>query len=87
MRPSSPERDPGRRVAALIRRDRAQVRDALGFRPATRADEEALAGWLAAEVAPAEPSDDRLRETLLTRWSLVAAAGPAGGQDRRGCHV
>ena len=65
--PSSPERDPGRKVAALVRTDRAQVRDALGFRPATRADEEALAGWLAAEVAPAEPSDDRLRETLLTR--------------------
>src|SRR5664280_2482747 len=67
MRPSSPERDPGRKVAALVRPDRAQVRDALGFRPATRADEEARAGWLAAEVAPAEPSDDRLRETLLTR--------------------
>jgi hypothetical protein len=46
---------------------RAQIRDALGFRPATRPDEEALAGWLATEVAPAEPSDDRLREALLTR--------------------
>jgi hypothetical protein len=63
-RPSFPERAPGRKVAALVRPDRAQVRDALGFRPATRADEEALAGWLAADVAPDEPSDDRLRETL-----------------------
>src|SRR5450759_214250 len=52
---------------SLVRPDRAQVRAALGFRPATRADEEALAGRLAAGVAPAEPSDDRLRETLLTR--------------------
>ena len=48
-------------------RQNTQVRDALGFRPATRPDEEALAGWLAAEVAPADPSDDRLREALLTR--------------------
>ncbi|HEY5880368.1 MAG TPA: DUF4158 domain-containing protein, partial [Nakamurella sp.] len=44
---------------------RAQIRDALGFRPATRADEEALTGWLAAEVAPLEPSDERLRDALL----------------------
>ena len=50
------------------RAQNTQVRDALGFRPATRPDEEALAGWLAAEVAPAEPSDDRLREALLTRF-------------------
>jgi TnpA family transposase len=46
---------------------RAQIRDALGFRPATRADEEALAEWLAAEVAPLEPSDERLRDALLVR--------------------
>jgi hypothetical protein len=46
---------------------RAQVREALGFREATRADEEALTTWLGEEVAPDETSDDRLREALLAR--------------------
>ena len=45
-----------------IKYHRSQIRDALGFREATRADEEALTVWLAADVAPTEPSDDRLRE-------------------------
>jgi len=46
---------------------RAQIRDALGFREATRADEEALTAWMAEEVAPVELSEDRLREALLSR--------------------
>jgi hypothetical protein len=46
---------------------RAQVRRALGFREASRADEEKLVFWLAAEVVPVEPSDERLREALLAR--------------------
>lgn len=46
---------------------RAQIRRALGFREASRADEEKLVFWLAAEVAPAELSDERLREALLAR--------------------
>jgi hypothetical protein len=46
---------------------RAQVRRALGFREAARADEEKLAFWLAGEVAPVEQSDERLREALLAR--------------------
>ncbi|MFJ7416941.1 DUF4158 domain-containing protein [Streptomyces sp. NPDC098077] len=33
---------------------RKQIREALGLRPATLADEEALTGWLAAEVCPVE---------------------------------
>jgi len=33
---------------------RAQIREALGFRPATVEDAEGLARWLAAEVAPRE---------------------------------
>ncbi|MDX3572114.1 hypothetical protein PV648_22935 [Streptomyces sp. ID05-47C] len=33
---------------------RTQIREALGFRPATRADEERLTGWLADEVCPVE---------------------------------
>ena len=48
---------------AIVRTDRAQVRDALGFRPATRADEEALGG----RGGPGRAVGHRLRETLLTR--------------------
>jgi hypothetical protein len=46
---------------------RAQIRRALGFREATRDDERKLADWLAAEVAPVEPSDERVREALRAR--------------------
>jgi len=46
---------------------RAQVRARFGFREATRADEEALAAWLAAEVCPVEFNEDRVREALLAR--------------------
>ncbi len=46
---------------------RAQIREALGFREATRVDEEALTAWLAEEVAPSELSEDRLRERVLAR--------------------
>ena len=46
---------------------RAQVRQALDFQEATRADEEALTTWLGEEVAPDEVSEDRLREALLAR--------------------
>ncbi|MGW2987111.1 DUF4158 domain-containing protein [Streptomyces sp. KCTC 0041BP] len=43
---------------------RTQIREALGFRPATRADEERLTAWLAEEVCPVELVEDRLREAL-----------------------
>jgi len=46
---------------------RAQVREAFGFREATRSDEEALVAWLAAEVCPVELNDERVREALLAR--------------------
>jgi hypothetical protein len=46
---------------------RTQIREALGFRPATRADEERLTGWLADEVCPVELVEDRLREALLVQ--------------------
>ncbi|MER8089075.1 Tn3 family transposase [Streptomyces sp. NPDC094048] len=38
---------------------RAQVREALGFRPATPEDEEQLTAWPAAEVCPVELVEDR----------------------------
>lgn len=47
---------------------RKQIREALGFRPATLADEEALAGWLAAEVCPVELVEARQRDALLVEY-------------------
>ncbi|MFJ3250848.1 DUF4158 domain-containing protein [Streptomyces sp. NPDC086782] len=44
---------------------RKQIREALGFRPSTVADEKALAEWLAVEVCPVELVEDRQREALL----------------------
>ncbi|WP_275466790.1 DUF4158 domain-containing protein [Streptomyces noursei] len=46
---------------------RTQIREALRFRPATRADGERLTGWLADEVCPVELVEDRLREALLVQ--------------------
>ncbi|KOV38377.1 hypothetical protein ADK60_02360 [Streptomyces sp. XY431] len=44
---------------------RKQIREALGFRPSTVADEKALAEWLTVEVCPVELAEDRQREALL----------------------
>ncbi|MFI8186509.1 DUF4158 domain-containing protein [Actinacidiphila glaucinigra] len=44
---------------------RKQIREALGFRPSTVADEKTLAEWLAVEVCPVELVEDRQREALL----------------------
>jgi TnpA family transposase len=46
---------------------RSQIRSALGFREATRDDEERLAAWLAQDVCPVELREDRLRDALLAR--------------------
>jgi hypothetical protein len=43
---------------------RKQIREALGFRRSTVADEKALAEWLAVEVCPVELVEDRQREAL-----------------------
>ncbi|MFD1658499.1 DUF4158 domain-containing protein [Streptomyces caeni] len=50
---------------AGAKRHRKQIREALGFRPATLADEEQLTAWLAGEVCPVELVEDRQREALL----------------------
>ncbi|MFD4338015.1 DUF4158 domain-containing protein [Streptomyces anulatus] len=47
---------------------RKQIREALGFRPATLADEEALTGWLAAVVYPVELVEARQRDGLLVEY-------------------
>jgi len=46
---------------------RAQIRAALGFREATREDEEKLAAWLGREVCPVELREERLLSALLAR--------------------
>ncbi|WP_326821462.1 Tn3 family transposase [Streptosporangium sp. NBC_01756] len=48
-----------------IERHRAQVRDALGFRESTRADEDVLAEWLADKICPMVFTDEGLRAALL----------------------
>ncbi|GAX57133.1 DUF4158 domain-containing protein [Streptomyces olivochromogenes] len=50
---------------AGAKRHHKQIREALGFRPPTLADEESLTAWLAAEVCPVELVEDRQREALL----------------------
>jgi TnpA family transposase len=64
-----------------IKYHRAQVRDAFGFREATRGDEEGLAGWLAEEVCPVELNDERVREALLARCRAERIE-PPGRTDR-----
>ena len=64
-----------------IKYHREQIRVAFGFREATRADEERLAGWLAEEVCPVELRDEQLREALLVRCRAERIE-PPGRVDR-----
>lgn len=64
-----------------IKYHRAQIRDAFGFREATRADEDRLSGWLAEEVCPVELDDERVREALLARCRAQKIE-PLGRADR-----
>jgi hypothetical protein len=51
----------------VVKKHRAQIRDAFGFRTATRGDEDKLIAWLAEEVCPSELNEDRQREAVLVR--------------------
>ncbi|MGA5207860.1 DUF4158 domain-containing protein [Streptomyces variegatus] len=57
---------------------RKQIREALGFRPSTVADEKALAEWLAVEVCPVVLVEDRQREALVVecRARKIEPPGP-----------
>ncbi|MFG2826814.1 Tn3 family transposase [Streptomyces sp. NPDC048434] len=63
---------------AGAKRHRKQIREALEFRPPTRADEESLTAWLAAEVCPVELVEDRQCEALLVecRTRKIEPPGP-----------
>lgn len=50
-----------------IERQRAQIREQLGFRECTVGDAEQLTTWLAAHVAERERRHERVRDELLTR--------------------
>ena len=56
----------------------AQIRTRFGFREATRADEDGLTAWLAAEVCPSELIESRQKEALLARCRAERVEPPAG---------
>jgi TnpA family transposase len=62
---------------------RGQIRDALGFRECSEADQEQLAGWLAREMCPSELRRDQLRDAVLTRCRAVKMEPPTPGQIGR----
>lgn len=55
---------------------RAQIRNLLGFRESTRADEEPLTAWLAAEICPVKLVEARRREALLARCLALQVEPP-----------
>ena len=66
-----------------IKYHRAQVREALGFREPTVADEERLGAWLADDVCPLELRDERLREALLGRFRVERLEPPGATRLER----
>lgn len=66
---------------STIEYHRAQVREALGFRESTRADEDVLAGWLAKKICPMVFTDEGLRAALLPRCRKLKIE-PPGRMDR-----
>jgi len=61
---------------AGAKRHRKQIREALGFRSSTAADEERLTEWMATEVCPVELVEDRLREALLVQCRVERIEPP-----------
>jgi TnpA family transposase len=70
-------------TSRTIEYHRAQIREVFGTRPATEADEERLAVWLAAEVCPVETRRDRLADALVRRCLSDQLEPPAEGQVER----
>ncbi|WP_326640051.1 Tn3 family transposase [Streptosporangium sp. NBC_01755] len=66
---------------STIEYHRAQVRQALGFRESTRADEDVLAEWLADKICPMVFTDEGLRAALLARCRTLKIE-PPGRVDR-----
>lgn len=62
---------------------RAEVREHLGFRLATVADQDRLTSWLAANVAHAQRRPDRVRAELLARLREERIEAPTVGRVAR----
>ncbi|WP_192808765.1 hypothetical protein [Actinomadura montaniterrae] len=61
-----------------IERHRGQIREALGFRESTRANEDELIEWLAAEICPMVLADEGVRAGLLARCRKLRIEPPVG---------
>jgi len=68
---------------STIEYHRAQIRDHLGYRVATVADQEKLTGWLSEAVAHAERRPDRVREELLAEFRRLRIEPPTAGRILR----
>lgn len=68
---------------STIEYHRAQIRDHLGYRLATVADQEKLTGWLSEAVAHAERRPDRVREELLSEFGRLRIEPPTAGRILR----
>jgi hypothetical protein len=66
-----------------IKYHRAQIRKAYGTRPASEADEERWAQWLADEVCPVETDRGRLADAVRQRCHSERVEPPAEGQLER----
>jgi hypothetical protein len=55
---------------------RAQIRDHLGYRVSTVADQDELTGWLVEAVAHAERRPDRVRDELLVEFRRLRIEPP-----------
>jgi hypothetical protein len=62
---------------------RAQIRQALGFRKCSEADQDKLAGWLAREVYPTEQRREPLRGAVLAQCRVLRMEPPSFGQISR----
>jgi len=62
---------------------RAEIREHLGFRLATVADQQRLTSWLAVSVAHAERRPDRVREALLGQFRKERIEAPTVGRVQR----
>lgn len=62
---------------------RAEIREHLGFRLATVADQQRLTSWLASSVAHAERREDRVREELLAQFRADRIEAPTPGRVLR----
>lgn len=62
---------------------RSQIREAMGFRPATEADERRWTGWLAEELAGVELDRQRLAAAVLTRCRQEKVEPPTSGRVER----